>query len=234
MFLRPQLILAGVSAQPPPQSEAVTTLFAVYNKIRPRFLRKRMQHFLEAHRPTDESLVVIDVGGRPDTWVFAEPRPDVILMNLSVADLALESGDVATAVVGDARRPPLRSGAVQVAYSNSVIEHVGTRDDQQLFADSLRNLAPRLWVQTPAKEFPFEPHYLTPFVHWLPAKVQRRILRNFTVWGLLTRPDQVYVERVVDQTRLLTRREFEALFPDCDIVVERTLGLPRCYIAVRS
>ncbi len=31
-------------------------------------------------------------------------------------------------------------------------------------------------------------YLITPFVHWLPRRRQRRLLRNFTIWGLITRP----------------------------------------------
>ena len=47
-------------------------------------------------------------------------------------------------------------------------------------------------------EFPIEPHVLTPFIHWLPRKLQARLLRNFTVWGLMTRPDAAARARFLD------------------------------------
>ena len=63
-------------------------------------------------------------------------------------------------------------------------------------------------------EFPIEPHYLTPFVHWLPKALRRRILRRGSVWGWIARPTQAYVDGMVDEIRLLRRREMELLFPD--------------------
>ena len=40
---------------------------------------------------------------------------------------------------------------------------------------------------------------------------------------------------MVDQTRLLTKSEVRQLFPDCEIITERTLWvIPKSYIAVRS
>ena len=39
---------------------------------------------------------------------------------------------------------------------------------------------------------------------------------------------------MIETTRLLTRREMQVLFPDCQILTERILGLiPKSYIAVR-
>ena len=92
----------------------------------------------------------------------------------------------------------------------------------------------KLWIQTPAREFFIEPHYLAPFVHWLPIACQRRLIRNFTLRGWLERPSQQTVEAMLADLRLLRRSEFAILFPECHLRVERFLGLPKSYIAVRN
>ena len=33
-----------------------------------------------------------------------------------------------------------------------------------------------------------EAHSLTPCIHFLPRAMQRALIRNFTIWGLITRP----------------------------------------------
>ncbi len=45
----------------------------------------------------------------------------------------------------------------------------------------------RYYVQTPNRWLPVEPHLITLFIHYLPKSLQRRLLRNFTIWGLVTR-----------------------------------------------
>jgi hypothetical protein len=124
-------------------------------------------------------------------------------------------------------------GAFDVAFCNSVIEHVGGRDEQAALAAQLSRVARGLWVQTPARGFPLEPHLLTPFFHFLPRRWQRRLARNFTVWGWLTRPDRERARAMVDAISLLGYREFAALFPDCEIRRERFLGWTKSYVAVR-
>ena|GEM_PF-3897996 len=82
-------------------------------------------------------------------------------------------------------------------------------------------------------EFPIEPHVLTPFIHWLPRRLQARLLRNFTVWGLMTRPDAAARARFLDTTRMLTRTELQTLFPGAEIWTERFLGLAKSFVAVK-
>ena len=53
-------------------------------------------------------------------------------------------------------------------YSNSVIEHLHEFDQQKRFADEVRRVGRKLWVQTPARGFFVEPHLITPFIHYLP------------------------------------------------------------------
>jgi hypothetical protein len=58
-------------------------------------------------------------------------------------------------------------------------------------------------------------------------------VRNFTGWGLLTRPSPERVDGFLGELRLLGRAEMQALFPDCEIRRERFLGLTKAYVAVR-
>ncbi|MDQ6630470.1 MAG: class I SAM-dependent methyltransferase [Verrucomicrobiota bacterium] len=121
-----------------------------------------------------------------------------------------------------------------IGFSNSVIEHVGSWESQQQFASEIRRVAKALWVQTPAYECPIEPHYMTPFVHYLPNSLQKKILRWCTVRGWIERPSQQQVDFMVDTTRLLRKSEMQQLFPDCEIITEHMLWvIPKSYIAIR-
>ncbi len=61
-----------------------------------------------------------------------------------------------------------------------------------------------LWIQTPNRCFPIEPHYLTPFVHWLPKPVRKRMVRNFTLWGIVSRPSVERAHAMVEEINLLS------------------------------
>jgi transposase len=135
--------------------------------------------------------------------------------------------------VGDARATAFEDNAFDIVFSNSVIEHLGDSDSQAQFAREVRRLAPNYFVQTPDKRFPVEPHFLAPFVHWLPPRIRRRVVRNFSVWGLVTRPSFERCCELVREIRLLSKREMRNYFPDAELITEHFLGMPKSLISVR-
>lgn len=198
-----------------------------------RFTRGRRMAKFERRMALTGQEVILDVGGDRTNWGLTKTAPKVVLFNLHIPRDAYDD-DRFTWQKGDATGLPYRDGEYRLVFSNSVIEHVGDLAAQKRFADECRRVGGRLWVQTPALGFPIEPHYLTPFVHWLPKPMRRRMLRWCSVWGLLTRPTQEKVDEQVNEIRLLSKREMRQLFPDCRILVERFCLWPKAYIAVRD
>jgi len=138
-------------------------------------------------------------------------------------------------IVGDGCALRFADKSYDIAFSNSVIEHVGSWDNQQAFAAEIRRIGKSIWVQTPAFECPIEPHYLAPFVHWLPKNIQRKIIRWLTPRGLIHKLSRKEVNEMVETTRLLKKREMRVLFPDCELYTEHLFGIiPKSYIAVRK
>ncbi|MEA2014065.1 MAG: methyltransferase domain-containing protein, partial [Thermodesulfobacteriota bacterium] len=164
-------------------------------------------------------------------WMLLGFSPYVTLLNLAVPR---ERESNFTWVVADGRYLPFKEGAFELAYSNSVIEHLGIFENQQLFAAECRRVGRRYYVQTPNKWFFVEPHLITPFIHWLPRGIQKVLLRNLTVWGWITRPSREYCESFMREVRLLDKVELRQLFPDADIIHERFLGVSKSIIAVKA
>ena len=209
----------------------------IYRQIFKIWREKRFALFLRLLRPSP-SDILLDVGGYPGFWT-SHPQPVRQIDTLNVDDVSWTDtpvpGHNIRTIVGDGCALPMHDRSYDIGFSNSVIEHVGSWERQQQFASELRRVARKLWVQTPAYEFPVEPHYLTPFIHYFPRGLQRRILRWCTVWGWLERPDRVQINTMVDSTRLLKKWEMQELFPDCQILTERVLGIfPKSYIAFRA
>jgi hypothetical protein len=204
----------------------------VYAALLTGVRRRRMARFAKTMAPSQPALV-LDVGGSAFNWSLCALRATVVLLNLEPPRDAKALPARLFPLVGSGTQLPCRDASIDVVFCNSVIEHVGDAAAQQRLARELRRVGRRLWVQTPARSFPFEPHLLTPLVHYLPKRWQRRLLRWGTVWGWIARPSGEQVERFVRDTRLLSLREMRALFPDCEIRRERFLGLTKSYVAIR-
>jgi len=136
-------------------------------------------------------------------------------------------------IIADGRHLPFKDKAFDIIYSNSVIEHLGDFASQQAFAREIARVGMRYYVQTPNKWFPVEPHLLTPFIHYLPKSVQKRFLRHFTIWGLVTRPTVEQCDSFLQEVRLLDKQELKQLFPDSEIWGERVLGLTKSLVALK-
>ncbi len=197
---------------------------------------QRHKQFVDTVRP-GAGETMVDVGGYPEYWA-SFPR---LVKHIDCVNLHAYPWDPAKApqhsistLIGNGCALEMPDNAYDIAFSNSVIEHVGDLDAQRAFAREMMRVGRRIWVQTPAYECPIEPHYLAPFIHWLPKGWRRALARNFTLWGWSQRPNREEVREFVDFTRLMTKREFIACFPGCEIRTERLLLVfPKSYIAIR-
>ncbi len=207
------------------------------DRLGAHFRERRMRLFLEICHPSTETLV-LDVGGNPSIWnlIPEARRPRVIYLNLP---RAFEEGDDRTRLVfGDGLNLPFADRSFDLVFSNSVVEHVGSAGNQRRFADEIRRVGRRYWVQTPNRRFPIEQHLLTPFLHWLPMGLRRAVARRFTVWDLIARPTpesrRFYIEHFLDDIRLLDRRQVADLFPDATVIGENLGPSVKSWVAYRA
>ena len=206
----------------------------LYSFFGSRFRARRMEAFAQTLQPSDDSTI-LDIGGYPGTWSHFPRKPSIVTLNLHGVDF-VQTADfppIQTAI-GDGCRLGYADASFDIVFSNSVIEHLSSFERQKAFANEARRVGRSLWIQTPAKEFFFEPHLLTPFIHFLPVSFQRRLIRRFTTWGIVTRPSPAEVESFLEEVRLLSFAEIQQLFPDCKIQRETVLGLTKSYIAIRE
>ncbi len=199
------------------------------------FRMRRVQKFIDTFQPTPETRI-LDVGGLPRFWSTTLPiNARITILNLEPLDAneASYATPNMTCIVGDGTCLPFADEEFDIVFSNSVVEHVGTLMNQVSFALEARRVGRGYWVQTPAHEFPIEPHYWSPFIHWLPKHLQRRLLRNFTLWGIMGRPEPEDVDSALAEVRLMNRREVTELFPDAHLWTERVCGLAKSYTAFR-
>ena len=135
------------------------------------------------------------------------------------------SYDNITSVVGDATDlSRYADDEFDVVFSNSVIEHLYTKDKQQKMADEMRRVGKSYHVQTPNYFFPIEPHWLFPLFQFFPKSVKIFLTKNFKLGHIGKLPENEAID-VVNEVRLLTEKEMKALFPDGQVYREYFFGL---------
>lgn len=204
-------------------------IHTVYSYFGKRFRRHRMELFSTAFALTDRTRVV-DLGGAPETWHKSKVRPHITLVNL---DSDCLRGEVES-VVADALACPFADKKFDFVFSNSLIEHLSTEQRQQAFAAEVRRLSRNgYFVETPNRWFPVEPHYLAPFVQFIPKRIRPSVTRWMTPWGWLAKPSRERCVSVCQEIRLLDAREMKQLFPDAEIIRERFLGMTKSIAAIQ-
>ena len=181
-------------------------------------------------------IEVLDVGGAPEYWQqmagFAELPVRVTLLNL--IPYPAPSHPRLRVAVGDARAmPQYAAGAFALVHSNSVIEHVGTWEDQIRFSAEIRRIGRAYFVQTPNRYFPIEPHFLLPGFQFLPTAHKTRLARRWRPGWYRQRPAAIAVADA-QTIRLLTKQEMRRLFPDAVLWEERFFGLTKSFVAYRA
>ena len=174
---------------------------------------RRYETFVQALRvrPGDR---IVDVGcGRAGLRSLA-PEHEIVGL-----DARPQPGYPGELVIGDARAMPFADGEFDVAYCNSLLEHVEP-GDRTLVAAEIQRVARRWFVQTPNRWFPVEPHVLLPGYQFLPPAAQRRLARLGAARG------------PYERIRLLDASELRRLFPDAEILRERVGPLTKSLMAV--
>lgn len=189
---------------------------------------------------------ILDLGSEDGSHIasIVGVRDHVFIADISAE--ALERGrrrfGFETVLLDEDGRLPFPDSYFDVVFCSSVIEHVtvdksdaarlrGGREfaaaslgRQKRFATEIRRVGRRYFVQTPNRWFPIESHTWLPGVGLLPRRIQVPLI------GLLNR---FWVKKTAPDWHLLTKREMHELFPDAEVVGERSLGLTKSLIAVR-
>lgn len=194
--------------------------------------RKRFDFFLELLAGVPRPLTILDVGGTQGFWermgFVDEKGVQVTVLNMAPQEVRYSNF---TSVQGDATNlSEYATNQFDVVFSNSVIEHVGTRTQQRQMADEVMRVGRRYFVQTPNYYFPIEPHFLFPGFQWLPVDVRVWMLAHFDLGWVKRAPSVEAARAEVEEIELLRKDELLALFPGANLYRERAFGLVKSFI----
>lgn len=197
--------------------------------------RRKMELFYCVMQPTAD-MRLLDVGAQADgpqggQLIDQYPwRNRISALNLlpeHIHRIQEHYPDV-DARVGDARRLPWPDKSFDIVWSNAVIEHVGSFEDQAKMAREIMRVGKRWFVTTPNRWYPFEFHLRLPLVTWLPRHgylwCGRFVTYNYEESRYMRGPDPTVL-------RLLSASEMRHLFPGSRIIKQRVTFMAETLIA---
>jgi len=194
------------------------------------FRRKRGARLLQRY-PNLANLKICDLGGSRHFWEESGlPLGNIVILNVSEGETQAysEEYDGLKIALYDGRHIPAADDEYELLICNSVIEHVEPSQHAALCAE-MRRVARQVYLQTPAFEFPIEPHFVFPFIHWLPPRLGE-VAARISPWCLLAPSRWGSLHEEFSKIKLLKRAEVRALFPSAEITGEKFFGFQKSHL----
>ncbi|MEB2773737.1 methyltransferase domain-containing protein [Algoriphagus sp. D3-2-R+10] len=180
----------------------------------------------------NDSVRILDVGGAAYFWDTSNlpslPNVEIVLLNLRQEKTTHPK---IKALVGDATNmPEFEENSFDLVFSNSVIEHLYTWENQQKMANEIMRVGKKHFIQTPNRTFPIEAHYAIPFAQYLPHNLLYFFLTK-TKLSRLQKWDPKDAQQYLDEIRLLDLKEMQQLFPNSKMYQEKFMGMTKSICA---
>ncbi|WLE98596.1 MAG: methyltransferase domain-containing protein [Candidatus Electrothrix communis] len=196
------------------------------------YFRKKRGRYLKQQYPFIEKYRICDVGGSSHFWEKTGLNIDtekITIYNVSLSETnPVKKDNKIKTIIYDGKNIPELSKSYDLVICNSVIEHV-PKEQRQKLIEELYRVGERVFVQTPAYEFFLEPHFIMPFIHWLPRKIGRLFVK-LSPWRILTLATNVKAEKYFWEIELLAYSDMRKLFSTGEICREKFLGFTKSYL----
>lgn len=206
------------------------------NSLANRFRNKRFAFFEEQLKKIEENqtINILDVGGTESFWenrgYHEKENIKITLFNLTQFETRYPN---MISVKGDAcNLSEYADNSFDLVFSNSVIEHLYTFENQELMAEEVQRVGKNHYIQTPYKYFFVEPHYLLPYFQFLPKKAKVFVLSKTK----LSRGTKISHDEAKDQAEqiiLVSKKKMKQLFPESKIYKEKFLGMTKSLTAYK-
>ncbi|HOG19348.1 MAG TPA: methyltransferase domain-containing protein [Salinivirgaceae bacterium] len=199
-----------------------------------KFRRRRFKFFLELIDEFPRPLKIIDIGGTENYWeqMNFSDSDDITIHLVNISGKTPTNKNIFF-IKGDAcNLSNIEDKSFDIAFSNSVIEHVGNFERQRKMADEMLRVSKVVYLQTPNRLFPIEPHFLFPFFQFFPLSLKVWLIRHFNLGWYKKTPDKEKALKIANSTNLLNYRQLRKLFPNAKIVKERFFCLTKSFVVI--
>lgn len=216
------------------------------SNVSKRARAKRKALFIRYMNPCEENII-LDLGSEDGRYISSiiPFRKNVFISDISYKFLKVgkEKYKFKGILLPDDGCMPFDDKSFDIVHCSSVIEHVTVKknkiykyktwndfrtdafENQKQFANEIRRIAKNYFIQTPNKYFIIESHTLLPLTNLL----SRKILMFFI--PLL---NKFWIKKTSLDWNLLSKKEFEELFPEAKIIKEKFLFMTKSLIAIKS
>ena len=202
------------------------------NSLASSFRSKRLNLFKGFVADLPKPVKILDIGGTPEFWKNAGLNTaDLEITLLNLETVACTAPNIQS-IAGDATNLSAFSDkSFDIAFSNSVIEHLFSFENQQKMAAEALRVSQYHFIQTPNYWFPIEPHWVFPFFQYFPVVIKTVLTRSFNLGHLKKSASWVEAKRQVEEIQLLSLAEMSRLFPDSTIWEEKLLIFSKSFVA---
>lgn len=201
-----------------------------------KFRGRRFAIFASLVEQLPKPIRIIDIGGtlsywRQHGWV-GKTGVEITVVNIGAQASVCENVIIKEGNALDLSE--YSNGAFDVAYSNSVIEHLFSFENQAKMATEVKRVAKAYWVQTPNYWFPIEPHFHVPGWQWLPRSIRVALVMRFRCGWRGPVADRKLAVALVDEVRLMDSAELVLLFPNATLWKEKFFGLTKSIVVYQG
>lgn len=200
--------------------------------------QKRFEFFMFQLEKIQKPIKILDIGGTEKYWYtmnFIERNKGggiiIYLLNLKVNKS--KSAKIIS-IKGDATNlKQFGDNTFDMVFSNSVIEHLYTWENQIKMAKEVQRVGKNYFIQTPNYWFPIEPHFVFPFFQYLPKQLRIKLIMNFNLGHFNKFKNKELATQKVEEISLISLKKMKELFPTGKIYLDKFIGLNKSIVAYR-
>lgn len=192
----------------------------------------RYNYFISLVNNLPKPVNVLDVGGTQEYWQAMGLEDDQIKITLLNLTHQKVTSPNFISEIGDATNlSTYNDNSFDIVFSNSVIEHLFTFENQKKMAKEVCRVGKYHFIQTPNYFFPIEPHFLFPGFQFLPKMLRVLLIKNFNLGHVNKKVNWRDAKNQIDEICLLTEGKMEQLFPEDFLWKENYYGFTKSFVA---
>ncbi|AKP52537.1 methyltransferase domain-containing protein [Cyclobacterium amurskyense] len=201
------------------------------NSLGNQFRQKRMIFFKNQLDRIPKPIKILDIGGYEEFWINAglTDRSGIHITILNLESSKTKHKNLISVKGNATNLSAYSDNSFDIAFSNSVIEHLYNSDQQLKMAYEIMRVGKYHYVQTPNKYFIIEPHYLLPYFQFIPKSIRFYILTK-TKFSRFKKWSSNEAQQYLDEILLLSEKDMKELFPSSKLTKEKFMGMTKSFV----